>query len=38
VLGIDLIAAANAKISINAKKYPAHKVRGKHQKYTEYED
>ena len=38
VLGIDLIAAANAKIDMNAKKYPAHKVRGKHQKYTDYED
>lgn len=37
VLGIDLIAAANAKIDLNAKKYPAEKVRGSNAKYTEYE-
>lgn len=36
VLGIDLIAAANAKIDLNAKKYPAEKVRGSNAKYTEY--
>lgn len=29
VLGIDLIAAANAKIELNAKKYPADKARGR---------
>ncbi|MEO8418613.1 MAG: nucleotide pyrophosphohydrolase [Methylophilaceae bacterium] len=37
VLGIDLIAAANAKIDLNAKKYPADKVRGRNDKYTAYE-
>jgi NTP pyrophosphatase (non-canonical NTP hydrolase) len=37
VLGIDLITAANAKIDLNAKKYPAEKVRGSNAKYTEYE-
>lgn len=36
VLGIDLIAAVNAKIDLNAKKYPAEKVRGSNAKYTEY--
>jgi NTP pyrophosphatase (non-canonical NTP hydrolase) len=29
VLGIDLIAAANTKIDMNAKKYPADKARGR---------
>ena len=37
VLNIDLIAAANAKIDLNAKKYPADKVRGRNDKYTAYE-
>jgi NTP pyrophosphatase (non-canonical NTP hydrolase) len=37
VLGIDLIAAANTKIDMNAKKYPAEKVRGRNDKYTTYE-
>ena len=37
VLGVDIIAAANAKIDLNAKKYPADKVRGSNAKYTEYE-
>lgn len=37
VLGIDLIAATNAKIGMNAKKYPAEKVRGRNDKYTIYE-
>ena len=36
VLGIDLITAANAKIDINAKKYPVDKVRGRNDKYTVY--
>jgi dCTP diphosphatase len=36
VLGIDLIDAANAKITLNAQKYPADKVRGSNAKYTEY--
>lgn len=35
-LGIDLIAAANAKIDDNAQRYPADKVRGSSKKYTEY--
>jgi dCTP diphosphatase len=37
VLGIDLITAANDKITLNAQKYPAEKVRGSNAKYTEYE-
>lgn len=38
VLGIDLIDAANAKITLNAQKYPADRVRGSNAKYTEYLD
>ena len=37
-LGIDFIAAANAKIVLNAEKYPVHqleKARGSSRKYTE---
>ena len=34
-LGIDLIAAANAKIELNAAKYPVNKARGSSKKYTE---
>jgi NTP pyrophosphatase (non-canonical NTP hydrolase) len=34
VLGIDLIAAANTKIDMNAKKYPADKARG-HNNYKQ---
>ena len=34
-LGIDLIAAANAKIQLNAEKYPVDKARGSSKKYTE---
>ena len=37
VLDIDLIAAANAKIDLNAEKYPVEKVRGRNDKYTTYE-
>jgi NTP pyrophosphatase (non-canonical NTP hydrolase) len=37
-LGIDLYAAADRKIAINARKYPADKVKGSARKYTEYED
>ena len=33
-LGIDLIAAANAKIVLNAEKYPVEKARGNSRKYT----
>jgi NTP pyrophosphatase (non-canonical NTP hydrolase) len=36
VLKIDLIEAANAKIVLNAKKYPVEKARGSKAKYTEY--
>ncbi len=35
-LGVDLIAAAQRKIAINEAKYPADKVRGRSNKYTEY--
>jgi len=37
-LGIDLYQAAGRKIEINARKYPADKVRGSARKYTEYEE
>jgi NTP pyrophosphatase (non-canonical NTP hydrolase) len=37
VSGIDLIAAANAKIDLNARKYPVEKARGRNDKYTAYE-
>ena len=35
-LDIDLIAASNEKIALNADKYPADQVRGDARKYTEY--
>jgi NTP pyrophosphatase (non-canonical NTP hydrolase) len=34
--GFDLVAAAHAKIDLNAKHYPADRVRGSARKYTEY--
>ena len=34
-LGIDPIAAANAKIQLNGEKYPVDKARGNSKKYTE---
>jgi len=37
VLKIDLLDAANAKILLNAKKYPVDKARGSNAKYTEYQ-
>ena len=37
-LEIDLYRAVERKIAINARKYPADKVRGSAKKYTEYED
>lgn len=37
VTGIDLIAAANAKIELNALKYPVDKAKGSNAKYTKYE-
>ena len=36
VLEIDLIAAANQKIDLNALKYPVDKAKGSNAKYTEY--
>lgn len=36
-LGIDPVDAAKAKLEINNRKYPATLVRGKADKYTEYE-
>jgi len=38
VLGIDLIAAAHAKIAINAQKYPVEKAKGSNAKYTKYQE
>ncbi len=35
-LGVDLIAAAKAKILLNATKYPVDKARGSSKKYTEF--
>ena len=32
LLGVDLVAAARRKIELNARKYPAHEVRGKADK------
>jgi dCTP diphosphatase len=37
VCGIDLIAAANDKIDLNAKKYPIEKAKGSNAKYTKYQ-
>ncbi|HSH86117.1 MAG: nucleotide pyrophosphohydrolase [Methylophilus sp.] len=37
VCGIDLIAAANAKIDLNAQKYPVDKCKGSNDKYTKYQ-
>lgn len=36
-LGIDLLAAADEKMILNAQKYPADRVRGDPRKYDEYE-
>ena len=36
-LGIDLLSAADAKIVLNERKYPADRVRGDMRKYTEYD-
>ncbi|MEZ0232368.1 MAG: nucleotide pyrophosphohydrolase [Methylophilaceae bacterium] len=38
VLKIDLLDAANAKILLNAKKYPVDKARGSNAKYTKYQE
>ncbi len=37
VSGIDLIAAANKKIDLNANKYPVEKAKGSNSKYTKYQ-
>jgi NTP pyrophosphatase (non-canonical NTP hydrolase) len=37
-LGIDLLAAMEKKIKINAVKYPVEQVRGSSKKYSEYTD
>ncbi len=34
---IDILQAAKAKMVFNEKKYPVEKVKGKSEKYTEYE-
>jgi NTP pyrophosphatase (non-canonical NTP hydrolase) len=36
VLGVDLMAAASEKLAINARKYPAERVRGSARKYDQY--
>jgi dCTP diphosphatase len=36
VTGIDLVAAADAKLIANARKYPADRVRGSSRKYSDY--
>ena len=36
-LGVALVTAANDKIVLNEKKYPAERVRGDARKYTEYD-
>lgn len=35
-LDVDLVTAACDKLAVNAKKYPADRVRGSHKKYTEF--
>lgn len=35
-LGIDLLAAMERKIAVNAKKYPISQVKGSSKKYSEY--
>jgi NTP pyrophosphatase (non-canonical NTP hydrolase) len=37
-VGIDLERAVDAKIALNARKYPADKVRGSAEKYNECDD
>jgi len=37
-LGVDLLCAVNSKISLNERRYPAHKVRGDARRASEYED
>ena len=35
-VGVDPVAAAHAKLALNAEKYPIEKARGNHKKYTEF--
>jgi NTP pyrophosphatase (non-canonical NTP hydrolase) len=35
-LDVDLLAAAEAKLAVNAAKYPADRVRGSAKKYSDY--
>ena len=35
-LGIDILAAMERKIAVNAKKYPINQVKGSSKKYSEY--
>jgi dCTP diphosphatase len=37
-LQLDLIAAVDKKLVLNARKYPAEQVRGSSKKYTEYKN
>jgi NTP pyrophosphatase (non-canonical NTP hydrolase) len=37
VLGVDLMKAADDKIALNERKYPAERVRGDARKYTDYD-
>jgi NTP pyrophosphatase (non-canonical NTP hydrolase) len=37
-LHLDLIAAVDKKLVLNARKYPAEQVRGSSKKYTEYKN
>ena len=37
-LKLDLVVAADKKLALNAKKYPADQVRGSSKKYTEYKN
>jgi hypothetical protein len=37
-LGIDLLAAADEKIAINERRYPADRVRGDARRAGEYDD
>jgi len=37
-LKLDLVAAVEKKLVLNAEKYPAEQVRGSSRKYTEYKD
>jgi NTP pyrophosphatase (non-canonical NTP hydrolase) len=36
-LGVDIMSAAEDKVALNERKYPADRVRGDSRKYTEYD-